>query len=256
MLVTEDVPNRPVMKTPCSPAALPLWSKVLPAIVRLVIPLPRKLVFPEVSESRLLNDRFVTVVASMLLSVLPSTRISVSEISRAEVSLMPSPVVFWIVPPLPASGNVLTSPPSDPVTISPPLVPVLLRTMPLAAPLTAICWNVRSLAPIVVFWTLSPVPLGRVDDVVRAGDVDRAAVDGVKPVAWWCRCRARPEGDHRALGVLVVVVEVDALAVLVDRAREHDRLPPATLRPELVTSTERPGPGLARCRGRDRTPRS
>ena len=46
-----------------------------------------------------------------------------------------------------------------PVTVSPPLDPVVLSTMPLAAPLAEMLWNVRSLAPIVVLATLSAVPV-------------------------------------------------------------------------------------------------
>src|SRR5215471_8457185 len=54
----------------------------------------------------------------------------------------------------------------SPVTVSPPLVPVLFRTMPLTgsvAPVVLVpeemLWKVRPLAPIVVFATLSAVAL-------------------------------------------------------------------------------------------------
>src|SRR5262245_23463572 len=72
------------------------------------------------------------------------------------VSAIPWLVAFWIVPPDP-------SPPTDvlppPVTVSPPLAPVLFRTMPLAAPLDEMLLNVSPLAPMVVFATFRAVPV-------------------------------------------------------------------------------------------------
>jgi hypothetical protein len=71
------------------------------------------------------------------------------------VKLMAFAVAFWIVPPLPAEPF--------PVTINPPLAPVVLRIIPLAGPLptvpAVILRNVRPLAPMVVFATLSAVPV-------------------------------------------------------------------------------------------------
>src|SRR5436190_5276594 len=64
----------------------------------------------------------------------------------------PPCTVFWIVPPLPAVVPV-------PVTVRPPLEPVVSRTMPLVAPLALMSWNVRPLAPIEVLVTLSAVPV-------------------------------------------------------------------------------------------------
>ncbi len=43
--------------------------------------------------------------------------------------------------------------------MSPPLVPVVLSTMPLTAPLAAMLWNVTSAAPMVVLVMLSAVPV-------------------------------------------------------------------------------------------------
>src|SRR5262245_66622682 len=60
--------------------------------------------------------------------------------------------LFWMVPPEPAVVPV-------PVTVSPPLAPVVLRMMPLVAPLAEMSWKVSPLAPIVVFATLSAVPV-------------------------------------------------------------------------------------------------
>jgi hypothetical protein len=74
----------------------------------------------------------------------------VRETSRVVVSEIPSAVEFWIVPPLFAVP--------DPVTVRPPLEPVLFSTMPLEAPLEAMLRNVMSLTPIVVFTTLSAIP--------------------------------------------------------------------------------------------------
>src|SRR6185436_2583652 len=68
---------------------------------------------------------------------------------------MPVAVVRWIVPPVPA--------PPVPLTLRPPDDPVLLRTMPLAGPLAAVpavmLRNSRLLALIVVWATLSAVPV-------------------------------------------------------------------------------------------------
>ena len=72
--------------------------------------------------------------------------------SWVEVRLTPSPVEFWIVPPEPAVVPV-------PVTARLPLVPVLLSTMPLTAPLVEMLLNVTSFEPIVVLAMLSAVPV-------------------------------------------------------------------------------------------------
>src|SRR4051812_6858716 len=64
---------------------------------------------------------------------------------------MPWLVVFWIVPPLGAAPV--------PVTVSPPLDPVVLSTIPLGAPFADMLRNVSPLPPIVVFATLSAVPV-------------------------------------------------------------------------------------------------
>src|SRR5436190_23874727 len=70
------------------------------------------------------------------------------------VNEIPSPVVFWMTPPE-------LSPPTDalplPVTVRLPFVPVLLRTIPLAAPFAEMLRKVRPVAPIVVLATLSAV---------------------------------------------------------------------------------------------------
>ena len=73
------------------------------------------------------------------------------ETSRVLVSEMPLLVVFWIVPPdaLPPCTRL-----PSPVTVRPPLVPVLFSTMPLTAPFAEMLWKVKSLAPIVVLATL------------------------------------------------------------------------------------------------------
>src|SRR5947209_4781706 len=69
------------------------------------------------------------------------------EVDDSETAL----VAFWIVPPLPAEPL--------PVTLIPPTLPVLLRRMPLAAPFDETLRNFRPAPPIVVFWTLTPVPV-------------------------------------------------------------------------------------------------
>jgi hypothetical protein len=78
-----------------------------------------------------------------------------SETDRVFVREMPAPVVFWIVPPLLAAAV--------PVTLRPPLLPVLLSTIPLVGPVPGVpaemLRNFRPDAPIVVLATLSAVPV-------------------------------------------------------------------------------------------------
>ena len=86
------------------------------------------------------------VTELMLMPKLPVllTRSWVSETLRELVRLMPTPVVLVIKPPEPFS-----TPVPSPVTVSPPLDPVLLRAMPFAPPPEEILWNVSPLAPMV-----------------------------------------------------------------------------------------------------------
>jgi hypothetical protein len=51
-----------------------------------------------------------------------------------------------------------------PVTVRPAVEPVLLSTIPLAAPLAEMLWKVIPEPPIVVFWTFSAVPV--VEEIV------------------------------------------------------------------------------------------
>src|SRR5438093_4967545 len=71
---------------------------------------------------------------------------------------MPLLDVFWIVPPDPFFAL-----PESPVTVRPPLEPVLLSTIPLAGPDAAVpaemLWNFSPVAPIVVPVTFSAVPV-------------------------------------------------------------------------------------------------
>src|SRR5215469_11232444 len=87
----------------------------------------------------------------------------VNDASAVFVNAMPTPVVCWMVPPE-LSPPTLVFP--SPVTVNPPLVPVLFKMMPLTgsvAPVVLVpeemLWKVRPLAPIVVFATLSAVAL-------------------------------------------------------------------------------------------------
>src|SRR5215218_4586284 len=96
------------------------------------------------------------------------------------VVLPSAPVLCWIVPPVqsavlgavrvaavPTTAFGVTAPPQTPlvlpVTVRPPLAPVLSRLIPIPAVPEAVpaemLWNVRPLAPIVVFWTFSAVPV-------------------------------------------------------------------------------------------------
>ena len=67
---------------------------------------------------------------------------------------MPSPVVFWIVPPEP-----LLVLPASPVIVSPPLAPVLLSTMPFDGAVGRDALEGHIAAPMVVLATLSAVPV-------------------------------------------------------------------------------------------------
>ena len=68
--------------------------------------------------------------------------------------------------------------PPVPATVKPPLEPVLSSTIPLGAPLAEMLWKFRSLAPIVVFATLSAMPI-----VVASVLPDPVAVTVPPPVA-------------------------------------------------------------------------
>src|SRR5438046_8144358 len=74
----------------------------------------------------------------------------------------PSPVVRWIVPPLPADA--------PPATVRPPLAPVVLRTMPFAGPLAPVpaemLRKVRPLAPMVVFATFKAIAVAVVSTLL------------------------------------------------------------------------------------------
>src|SRR5262249_60215973 len=68
----------------------------------------------------------------------------------------PVRVCFWTVP---AGLSRPTDELALPLTVRPPLEPVVLRTIPFAAPFAAMLLKLRPLAPIVVFATLSAVPV-------------------------------------------------------------------------------------------------
>src|SRR5687767_13302643 len=75
------------------------------------------------------------------------------------VSRIPGPVEFWIEPPEQPDVSAAVQVPPLPRTVRPPLAPVLLSTIPLAAPLAEILRNVSPLPPIVVLATLRAVPV-------------------------------------------------------------------------------------------------
>src|SRR4029450_6679115 len=66
-------------------------------------------------------------------------------------------VEFWIAPPEHVGTDVQF--PAFPVTVRPPLAPVVLRTMPFTAPFDEMLRNANPLAPMVVFATFSAVPV-------------------------------------------------------------------------------------------------
>src|SRR5215212_896078 len=73
------------------------------------------------------------------------------------VSEMPLVVEFWIAPPVQDPAE-LQEPPL-PLTMSAPFDPVVLRTIPFAAPFDEILRNSRLFEPIIVFATLSAMPV-------------------------------------------------------------------------------------------------
>ena len=104
------------------------------------------------------SARFVTASPRMPLPRLLRIFMRVSETLRVDVRDSASPVVLWIVPPVQASAVVAHAPPA-PVTVSPPAVPVVLSTMPFAAPLAATRWKVTPAAAMFVLATFSAVPV-------------------------------------------------------------------------------------------------
>src|SRR4051812_44998570 len=69
-----------------------------------------------------------------------------------------APTMFWIVPPVHV-GVAVVHVPALPVTVRPAVVPVLLSTIPFAAPFAEMLRNVSPLAPIVVLAMLRGVPV-------------------------------------------------------------------------------------------------
>lgn len=126
-----EVPNKLLISTPASPAALP---------------------FPDIEE--LVNVKFVTELLR-IPSSLPFWMIKLVKLtSRVLVSMTPAPEEFWIVPPEPAVPF--------PRILSPPklgVVPVLFSTMPLVAPLDEMLRNSRLFVPMLVLTTFSAVPV-------------------------------------------------------------------------------------------------
>ena len=105
----------------------------------------------------------VKLVTSSPLMPLPSLLVMLMrarDTARVLVREMPSPVMFWMTPPLPGVPA--------PVTVRPPVLPVLVSTMPLAPPLAERRSKVmpplvmavlvtRRAAPLVVSLVLVPV---------------------------------------------------------------------------------------------------
>src|SRR5262245_36467446 len=72
--------------------------------------------------------------------------------------LLSAPTVFWIRPPVQVGVAEVQTPPL-PVTVSPPVAPVVFNTIPFAAPLAEMLWKINPLTPIVVLVTFSAVPV-------------------------------------------------------------------------------------------------
>ena len=143
------------------------------------------------------------------------------------VRLMPGPVELWIAPPVHVAADVHV--PALPVTVRPPLAPVVFSTMPLAAPFDAMLWNVASSAWIAVLAMFSAVAVVVASVLVvapaRIGHGDRAAAGrGERRVRAGGQREAAVEADRRA-GVrrqrdagAVAVAAVGDVAVEVLRA--------------------------------------
>ena len=131
----DAVPVRPTNSTPLSLTASPLLATRELSNVK-----------PTTFEPRMPSSAPLLMLTRVRLTPPPTF-----------VSVIPAPVEFCIAPPVqvPADEQV----PPLPVTVKPPAVPVLLSTMPVAAPLAEMLWNVRPLAPIVVLTTFSAVPV-------------------------------------------------------------------------------------------------
>ena len=114
-----------------------------------------------------------------------------------------------------------------PVTVSPPLVPVLLSTMPLAAPLAEMLWNVRSFAPMVVLATLSAVPVPELIVLPSLPTGHRAAAGGVEAGAAGGRDVEPVAGGMKLIVAPVLLVRLTAMLAVVTAglAGEVDRPP-------------------------------
>src|SRR5262249_17917197 len=110
---------------------------------------------PELLMVPFLNVKFVTPVPEIPLPDVLWIFMFVNDGLMVLVSEMPVLVVFWIVPPEP-------SPPTDefplPLTVRPPLEPVVFSTIAVAARSAALVWRSGPPAPIVVFAAFSAGP--------------------------------------------------------------------------------------------------
>src|SRR5437867_10269667 len=127
-----------VMFWSVAPVTVARWIAALHAVLLLLIrSMPQLVVLSPFVETALVNV------------------IQLRWTSRAVMKLAPRLTVFWMVPPVPAEPV--------PVTVSPPLtpavVPVLFRMIPVAAPFAEMLRNVSPLAPIVAFSTSRAMPV-------------------------------------------------------------------------------------------------
>jgi len=131
---------------------------------------------PEFSMREFVRVKFVTPVPRTPLAPVFWTNTLSKDGERVEVRETPAPVVFTMAPPVHVPA--LVQEPPLPRTARLPAAPVVLRTIPLAAPFVEMLRNFRPAAPIVVFATLRVVPV--VDVSVLAVSV---AVTVPPPVA-------------------------------------------------------------------------
>src|SRR5215213_2587372 len=112
-LVMLAVPKRLLKSSPFSPSTLPLF------VTRLFV-----------------SEKPVTLLPRIPSSPPPVTRIRERLTLDVLLKLMPAPVELWMVPPVQVGVATVQAPPL-PLTVSPPLDPVLLSTIPFAAPFDA-----------------------------------------------------------------------------------------------------------------------
>ena len=104
------------------------------------------------STTLLASVKFTTFVPKMPLVPIFVIFMKLNEGDVVELRETAWPVVFWIVPPVQAEASEVQVP-ALPVTVNPPLAPVLFSMIPFTAPSALMLRKVNPLAPMVVLAT-------------------------------------------------------------------------------------------------------